>query len=185
MPELTYAIIALVLLAALAGWLAWRLHALRAALDRANAPGRALQRERSQRQNLQRLCANREAEIKRLRARIEAYEADVQEMEDRASDLNMNLFRESGRRILAEKEDGAKRLKMDQLERQLEDAKRRLAERDAQAKQTEAQLRAEIERQRQEIERIRGAHARRASRRAQLESGLDQVTLEEVLNRKE
>ena len=34
-PELTYAIIALVLLAALAGWLAWRLHALRAALDRA------------------------------------------------------------------------------------------------------------------------------------------------------
>ena len=179
---LTYAIIAAALLAALAGWLAWRLVRLRGDLERAEQRVRALQKERAQRQNLQHVCDSRAAEIRRLRERVARYEADVQEMETRASDLNMDLFRESGLRILAEKEDGAKRLKMDQLERQLEDARRRLKARDEEARQTEAQLRGEIERQQAENERIRAAHARRAARRAQLESApLDQVTLDDIL----
>lgn len=181
----TYAIIALVLLAALAGWLAWRLRAARQALADAQKRARGLRRERAQRQNLQHVCDSRAAEIKRLRERIDRYEADVQEMETRASDLNMNLFRESGLRILAEKEDGAKRLKMDQLERQLDDAKAKLRARDAEAKEREAQLLEEIAKLQEEIDRIRAAHARRAARRAQLENGaLDQVTLEDVLKQK-
>ena len=52
----------------------------------------------------------REAEIRKLRARVDAYEKDYQEMESRASDLSMHLFQESGLRIIAEKEDGAKRM---------------------------------------------------------------------------
>ena len=182
---MTYVIIALALLALLAGWLAWRLFALRQALARAEQRCRALQKERAQRQNLQHVCDSRAAEIRRLRERVARYEADVQEMETRASDLNMDLFRESGLRILAEKEDGAKRLKMDQLEKQLEDAKEKLRARDAEAKAREAELLAEIDGLQQEIDRIRAAHARRAARRAQLESEMmAQVTLDDILGEK-
>lgn len=179
---LTYAIIALVLLAALAGWLAWRLRADRAELARARQRCRELQKERAQRQNLQHVCDSRAAEIRRLRARIDQYEADVQEMESRATNLNMDLFRESGLRILAEKEDGARRLKMDQLEKQLEEAKQKLKARDEEARQEAQKLREEIANQQAENDRIRAAHARRAARRAQLEgAALDQVTLDDIL----
>ena len=117
-----------------------------------------------------------------MQAVVAAYEADVQEMQSRASDLNMDLFRESGLRILAEKEDGAKRLKMEQLEKQLEEARGALRERDERARTAEAALKAELAAKQAEIERIRAAHARRAARRAQLENGmLGQVTLDEIL----
>ena len=179
---MVYAIIGLVALALAAGWLWWRNRALRESLARAQERCRGLQKDRAIRQNLQHVLDGREAEIRRLRERVAAYEADVQEMQSRASDLNMDLFRESGLRILAEKEDGAKRLKMEQLEKQLEEARKALRERDARARAAEEALKAEIAEKQAEIERIRAAHARRAARRAQLESGmLGQVTLDDVL----
>ena len=156
-----YAIIALVVLAGLCAWLIWRCVSLREALEKTRARNKALQEDRAIRQNLQQLLERREAEIRRLRARVTAFESDYQEMESRASDLNMSLFQESGRRILAEKEDGVKRMKMEQLEHQLAEANRRLASQraeseaklkdelarhDAAAAKTEAGLRAEIAR---------------------------------------
>ena len=156
-----YAIIVAVLLAGLCAWLVWRCAGLRQALEKANARVRQLREDRAIRQNLQHVLENREAEIRRLRARVTAFESEYQEMESRASDLNMHLFQESGRRILAEKEDGVKRMKMEQLEQQLADAREKLrrqqdesdahlqeelARHDAAAARTEAQLRGEIAR---------------------------------------
>ena len=182
---MVYAIIGLVLAALAAGWLWWRNRALRGELDRARARCRALQKDRAIRQNLQHVLEGREAEIKRLRAKVADYEADVQEMETRTTDLNMDLFRESGLRILAEKEDGARRLKMEQLEKDLESARQALRTSEAEARAREEKLKAEIDDKQAEIERIRAAHARRAARRAQLENGLlDQVTLDDILGEK-
>ena len=161
MSALIYAIIVAVLLAGLCAWLAWRCMGLREALGKANARVRQLREDRAIRQNLQHVLESREAEIRRLRARVTAFESDYQEMESRASDLNMHLFQESGRRILAEKEDGVKRMKMEQLEHQLADARNKLREQqdeadarlreelarhDAAAARTEAALRGEIAR---------------------------------------
>lgn len=182
---MVYAMIGLALAALAAGWLWWRNRALREELTRLKARCRAMQKDRAIRQNLQHMLDGREAEIRRLRGKVAAYEADVQEMESRASDLNMDLFRESGLRILAEKEDGARRQKMEQLEKELEDALRARREAEAEARAREEALRAEIDARQAEIERIRAAHARRAARRAQLENGLlDQVTLDDILEEK-
>ena len=138
-----YAIIGLVLLAGLCAWLIWRGASLRGALEKARARNHELQEDRAIRHNLQQVLSRREAEIRRLRARVAAFESDVQEMENRASDLNLSLFQESGRRILAEKEDGVKRMKMEQLEQQLSEARDQLK---AQAAQAEAKLQAELAR---------------------------------------
>ena len=156
-----YAIIAVVALAGVCAWLAWYCSTLRQALEKANARVRQMKEDRAIRQNLQHVLDRREAEIRRLRARVTAFESDYHEMESRATDLNMHLFQESGRRILAEKEDGVKRLKMEQMEQQLADANRKLREqaaraderlqdelarRDAAAAKLEASLRGEIAR---------------------------------------
>lgn len=205
---LIYAIIALVLAVGLCAWLAWRCHALKQALDKAQARNQALREDRAIRQNLQRVLDRREAEIRRLRARVAAFESDFQEMESRASDLNMSLFKESGLRILAEKEDGVKRMKMEQLEQQLAAARDRLkaqAEADEEklrtqlqahdtaAARTEAQLRGEIARLNEEIHkrdneigRLQTLNARRLARKAQADSANpNQVTLEDVLRSEE
>ncbi len=201
--ELIYAIIALVLAIGLCAWLFWRNRALKRELDRARERNQALREDRAIRQNLQRVLDRREAEIHRLRARVTAFENDYQEMENRASDLNMSLFKESGLRILAEKEDGVKRMKMEQLEQQLAEANRRLkaqkeadeealraalAEHDTAAAKTEAQLRGEINRLNEEIHkrdneigRLQTLNARRLARKAQADAALDQVTIEDVL----
>ena len=140
---LIYAIIAAVVLAGVCAWLAWYCTRLRRALDRANERVRQLKEDRAIRQNLQRVVDRREAEIRKLRARVEAFENDYHEMESRATDLNMHLFQESGRRILAEKEDGVKRMKMEQLEQQLAEANGKLK---AQAAQADEHLRDELAR---------------------------------------
>ncbi len=188
-----YAIIALVALAALCGWLIWRLIALRKALEKAHARNQSLREDRAIRQNLQHVLERREAEIHRLRARVTAYEKDFQEMESRASDLNMSLFKESGLRILAEKEDGVKRMKMEQLEHQLAEARNRLKDQEAksrealekQAAQAEAEaeaLRQEIASRDAEISRLQTLNARRLARKAQQDSGgLDQMTIDDIL----
>ena len=188
-----YAIIALVALAALCGWLIWRLVGLRKALEKAQARIQSLREDRAIRQNLQHVLERREAEIHRLRARVTAYENDFQEMESRTSDLNMSLFKESGLRILAEKEDGVKRMKMEQLEHQLADARNRLKDQEArsrealdrQAAQAEADaeaLRREIASRDAEISRLQTLNARRLARKAQQDNGgLDQVTIDDIM----
>ncbi len=188
-----YAIIALVALAALCGWLIWRLIALRKALEKAQARNQSLREDRAIRQNLQHVLERREAEIHRLRARVTAYEKDFREMESRASDLNMSLFKESGLRILAEKEDGVKRMKMEQLEHQLAEARNRLKDQEAksrealekQAAQAEADaeaLRQEIASRDAEISRLQTLNARRLAKKAQQDSGgLDQMTIDDIL----
>ena len=189
-----YAIIAVVALAGVCAWLAWYCSTLRQALEKANARVRQMKEDRAIRQNLQHVLDRREAEIRRLRARVTAFESDYHEMESRATDLNMHLFQESGRRILAEKEDGVKRLKMEQLEQQLSDARQALkdevARHDAAAAQTEAELREEIARLGEEITkrdneigRLQTLNARRLARRAQADAkAMDQVTLDDILN---
>lgn len=141
MSGLIYAIIAAVALAGLCAWLIWRNRSLREDLAKVRARSRELQQDRAIRQNLQHVLDRREAEIRRLRARVAAFESDVQEMESRASDLNMSLFKESGLRILAEKEDGVKRMKMQQMEQQLADLRQKMRE---QADAAEARLRNEL-----------------------------------------
>ena len=174
-----YAIIAAVLLAGLSGWLVWRCMSLREALGKAEARIGQLKEDRAIRQNLQHVLDRREAEIRRLRARVTAFESDYQEMESRASDLNMHLFQESGRRILAEKEDGVKRMKMEQLEQQLADAQKKLREQSAEA---DARLRDEIAKRDAEISRLQTLNARRLARKAQADaSAMDQVTLDDIL----
>ena len=193
MSALIYAIIAVVALAGVCAWLAWYCSTLRQALEKANARVRQMKEDRAIRQNLQHVLDRREAEIRRLRARVTAFESDYHEMESRATDLNMHLFQESGRRILAEKEDGVKRMKMEQLEQQLSDARQALkdevARHDAAAAQTEAELREEIARLGEEItkrdaeiSRLQTLNARRLARKAQADaSAMNQVTLDDIL----
>ena len=87
----------------------------------------------------------------------------------------MSLFKESGLRILAEKEDGVKRMKMEQLEHQLADARNRLKDQEAksrealekQAAQAEADaeaLRQEIASRDAEISRLQTLNARRLAK---------------------
>lgn len=178
---LLYAIIALVALTGLSAWLIWRCVSLRQGLTKARARCQALQRDRAIRQNLQQVLERREAEIRRLRNRIAAFESDYHEMETRASDLNVSLFRESGLRILAEKEDGAKRLKMEQLEQQVSDARRKLKEQQDEAAETVRRMQDLISSQEKEIARLRQVNARRLKRTAAEPALANQVTLEEIL----
>lgn len=177
-----YAIIALVLLAILCGWLIWRCVSLRGTLAKAQSRVQSLQKDRAIRQNLQHLLERREAEIRRLRERLEAFESDYHEMENRASDLNVSLFRESGLRILAEKEDGAKRLKMEQLEKQVDDANQKLRAQRAEAEANEQRLLQQIADQEKEIARLRQANARRMKRPPSDPLLSNQVTLDDVLH---
>ena len=199
-----YAIIALVALAVAAAWLCWRCATLHKALTKSQSRCQALQKDRAIRQNLQHVLDRREAEIRRLRARVSTYESDYQEMESKASDLSMSLFQESGRRILAEKEDGARRLKLEQMEQRREDADRQKADearfreelerREAEAREREAalreqadareaELRGQIDAQESEINRLRTINARRLARRTAPSGAgaLDQVTLDDIL----
>lgn len=172
-----YLIIALVLVVLLAGVLAWRLYVAVRALGLSRARCRALQRERDQRRNLQTILDNRSAEVRKLRERLRALEAEAEAMRQEASELNLNLFHESSLRILREKEEGSRRMKQDLLEKQLDDAGRQLR-----------RLRAENARLNGVIADLNEAMAappaapkpRRAARRGR--EGLpNQVTLEDLM----
>lgn len=176
-----YAIIALVVLAGLAAWLIWRCVQLRGALSKARTRCQELQKDRAIRQNLQHVLDRREEEIRRLRNRMASFESDYHEMETRASDLNVSLFRESGLRILAEKEDGAKRLKMEQLERQVSDARRKLREQQDEAAETVRRMQDLIDSQDKEIARLRQANARRLKKPAADPALANQVTLDDII----
>ena len=179
---LLYAIIALVALATLAAWLIWRCRKLRLSLNRAQAHVQSLQKDRAIRQNLQHVLERREAEIRRLRSRVADFESDIQEMENRTSDLNVSLFRESGLRILAEKEEGANRLKLEQLEKQVSDARRKLRQQQDESAEAVRRLQDVITSQDKEIARLRQANARRLRRTAATDPVItNQITLDDLL----
>ena len=142
-----------------------------------------MQKERAIRQNLQHVLERREAEIRRLRQRMDAYENDFQEMETRASDLNMSLFRESGLRILAEKEEGANRLKLEQLEKQVSDGRKKLRQQQDESAETIRRMQELIDSQEKEIARLREANARRLKRPARDSALENQVTLTDLLGK--
>ena len=176
-----YAIIALVALVILTAWLIWRCWTLHVNLTKTQTHLQQMQKERARRQNLQQVLERREAEIRRLRQRLEAYESDFQEMESRTSDLNMSLFRESGLRILAEKEEGANRLKLEQLEKQVSDGKKKLRQQQDESAETIRRMQDLINSQEKEIARLRQANARRIKKPAS-DTGLEnQITLDDVL----
>jgi chromosome segregation ATPase len=140
-----------------------------------------MQKEKARRQNLQQVLERRVAEIRRLRERLDAYESDFQEMERRTSDLNMSLFRESGLRILAEKEEGANRLKLEQLEKQVSDGRKKLRQQQDESAETIRRMQDLINSQEKEIARLRQANARRIKKPA-VDTGLEnQITLDDVL----
>jgi len=178
---LLYAIIALVALVILTAWLIWRCRTLHVTLTRTQTHLQQMQKEKARRQNLQQVLERREAEIRRLRQRLDAYESDFQEMENRTSDLNMSLFRESGLRILAEKEEGANRLKLEQLEKQVSDGRKKLRQQQDESAETVRRMQDLINSQEKEIARLRQANARRIKKPA-ADTGLEnQITLDDVL----
>lgn len=174
---MTYILIALAVLAtAAAGLLGWRLYRAVRALGMAEARGRALQRERAQRENLQTMLDSRNAEARRLRGRVKRLEADMEAMAQQASQMNLNLFHESSLRILREKEEGARRMKLDLMERQLDEASANLK----QSREEIRRLTEENAELRAEIDRLTAPQPRRAVRKRE---GLpNQVTLEDIIS---
>lgn len=175
-----YMIICLLLLAGLAGWLGWRLYEARRALARSGAEYRELEQDHAIRQNLQRILDARDGEIRRLKQRLRQYEEQARALEDQTSQLNLTLFHESGLRILAEKEDGAKRMKLALLERQLDEANASLRQARAAAADRERALQEIVDQQNRQLDRQAADRGRRA-RRARQEAELDQVTINDLL----
>ena len=175
-----YLIIALAVVSAGACVLGWRLYRAARALGAAEARCRMLQKERAQRENLQMILDSRSAENRRLRGRVKKLEGEMANMEQQASELNLNLFHESGLRILREKEEGARRIKLDLLERQLDEANQKLRQERQEARENAARLNQVIDDQRETIERLSAPQPRRAARRR--DSLPNQVTLDDLLN---
>lgn len=179
--RLLYLIIALVLALALAGYLGWRLYRTVQALERSERERRGMEQDRAIRQNLQHLLDGRIAENRKLKSRLRKTEDALREVEQQASSLNLNLFHESGLRILKEKEEGARRMKLDLLERQLDEANRKLREQAGEYRASEAMLQQIIAEKQDEIERLSAAQSRRGSRR-RAEGLPNQVTLSDLLD---
>ena len=177
---LLYLIIALVLALGAAGYLGWRLYATAQALRQARAHCREMEQDRAIRQNLQQLLDSRIAENRKLKSRLRRTEDSLHEMEQQAHDLNLNLFHESGLRILKEKEEGARRMKLDLLERQLDEANRKLREQAESQRAGEAMLQQIIADKQEEIDRLNAAQLRRGNRR-RAEGLPNQVTLSDLL----
>ena len=179
--ELVVLIILAVLLAAYGIWITSRymgLVRLRKDLEKA---GQELERQRMLKQNLERICGKRGAEIRRLRAVNAQQSAALQELEEKTSELNVTMFRESGLRILAEKEEGARRMKMELLEKQLADVRRALKEQEAQSRGAEEMYQAIIAEKDQQITKLQAAHAKRAKARARAEGIPDQISMDDLL----
>ena len=191
-----YLIIALAAVLAGAGFLGWRLYSASKALAASEARCKALQKERAQRENLQMILDSRTAENRRLKGRLHKLEDDMEAMEQEASQLNLNLSHESGLRILREKEEGARRMKMDLMERQLDQANERLKQQQRQAREANERLNQVIDEQRQRIEQQQktieeqqntieqlSAPAPMSRRAARRREGLpNQVTLDDLLS---
>ena len=177
-------IIALVLVVGAAGYLAWRLYGTAQALKRSEEERREMEQDRAIRQNLEHLLDSRIAENRKLRSRLRKTEDDLREMEQQAHDLNLNLFHESGLRILKEKEEGARRMKLDLLERQVDEANQKLKRQAEEHRASEEMLQQIISEKQDEIDRLSAAQARRGSRR-RAEGLPNQVTLTDLLSAEE
>ena len=129
------------------------------------------------RRNLQYICDRRGAELNRIRGIVHRYEDQIRDMEAEISRVNVQMFEESGRRILAQKDEGTYRIKLNQAEKELDDLRRRLRE----GRAVEARLRAELQAREEEIGRLRAPKPRRAARRSAdpLETG--QITVDDLL----
>lgn len=182
---------ALVLALLAAGFLGWRLWDATKRLRRLERERHAWQQDKVIRQNLQQMIDGRNAEVKRLRSRLKKSEAALADMEKQASELHLNLFHESGLRILREKEEGARRMKLALMEKQLDEANRklkaqkdeasrRLKEQKAEALADEARLSGIIAQQQAQIEKLTASQARRAPRRAHTDLP-NQMTLSDLL----
>lgn len=169
------------LLAAYGVWITIRYRGLVKLRQNLSETDRELQRQKLLKQNLERICDKRGAELRRLRA-VNARQAQaLQELEEKTSQLNVTMFRESGLRILAEKEDGARRMKMELMERQLMETRKALREQEMQSRGAEEMYQAIIAEKDQQISKLQAAHARRAKARAKAEGIPDQITMEELL----
>ena len=181
---LIYAVIGLVLLAILAAVLAVQNYGLRDMLAKSEARWRATQRDRDIRKNLQHICDARESEIHRLRGVIMRQKDDYAALEKELSQTRVELFDESGRRLMAEKDEAARRMRMELMEREASDASRRLRERDQEARAEAEELRATVRKQAEEIEKLQGLlnppQGSRRVRRARTELE-NQVSMEELL----
>lgn len=176
-----YLIIALVAALCGAGILGWRLFTTVRRLKRSETRCRDMQQDRAIRQNLEYILDGREAELRRLKGQLRRLQDRLSDMEQQASEMNLNLFHESGLRILREKEEGARRMKMDLMERQLDDANRLLRAERAQSKAEIERLNGIIAGQTEKIEKLSAPTPRRASRR--MPEGLpNQVTLNDLLS---
>ena len=173
-------IVVLALTAGLAGYLFWRLTQARQALKRLEGELESYRQDRAIRHNLQRILNARDGEIRRLRLRIRQNEDEAQALEEQATQLNLSLFHESSLRILREKEEGARRMKLDLMERQLDEANAGRREDRAAAKQREQELLEIIDRQQQRLDKL-GADRTHKPRRARQEVELDQVTFDDLL----
>lgn len=140
-----------------------------------------LQRQKLLKQNLERICDKRGVELRRLRAANARQAQALEELEEKTSQLNVTMFRESGLRILAEKEEGAKRMKMELMERQLMEARKALREHEVQSRGAEEMYQAIIAEKDQQISKLQAAHARRAKARAKAEGIPDQISMEDIL----
>lgn len=140
-----------------------------------------LERQKMLKMNLERICNKRGAEIRRLRAENARRDEALRELEEKTSELNVTMFRESGLRILAEKEEGARRMKMELMEKQLLETRRAMKEQEAQARGAEEMYQAIIAERDQQIAKLQSAHARRAKARAKTEGIPDQITMSDLL----
>lgn len=147
-------IIALALSLGAVGALGWRLYSTTQALGTARQEREELLQDRAIRENLENILEKRSAEVKRLRTRLRQREAELDDLEQQVSEMNINLFHESGLRILREKEDGARRMKMDLMEKQLDEANLRLRQQKAEAQAEEARMTAIIAEQQAAIDRL-------------------------------
>ena len=175
-----YMAIALAVIAALAGYLGWRLYVTAMALKRRTLECREMEQDRAIRENLQFVLDGRIAENRRLKGRLRKMEDQLREMEQQAHDLNLNLFHESGLRILKEKEEGARRMKLDLMERQLDEANRKLKQQAEEYRKSEEMLQQIISEKQEEIDKLNAAQIRRATRR-RTDSLPNQVTLNDLM----
>lgn len=163
--------------AAAAMWFAYQNRMLREAAAQVEDHAEELKQEQAIRRNLQRICDRRGAELNRIRGTIGGYEAKIRDLEGQLSQLNVQLFQESGRRILAEKDEGARRIKLDLADRQLAEAEQKLRE----ARETEAELREALAERDAEIDRLKTAKPKRPAKKPvdPLDDG--QITVDDLL----
>jgi len=140
-----------------------------------------LDRQKMLKQNLERICEKRGADLRRLHAVNARQHAALQELEEKTSELNVSMFRESGLRILAEKEEGARRMKMELMEKQLAEARRALKELELQARGADEMYQAIIAEKDKQIAKLQAAHARRAKARAKAEGIPDQISMDDLI----